>query len=246
MNRFSSLLLLLFSSQLFSSDESFILLTDEKIVELGPNIDKPMTPCSTFKIALSLIGFDSKILQDESSPTWLFQEGYDDFLEVWKSPQTPKSWMKYSCIWYSNVLALQLGWEGLRDYLTLLEYGNQDVSGCLQTVWVNSTLQISPRDQALFLQRMLQGELPISDYAVQMTRSIAFVEELPDGWKLFGKTGWGGRSQDLEIGWFIGWIEKESQTFPFAYNIRGKEIDLGQRIPRAKQLLSESDLMSRQ
>ncbi|WP_256439933.1 penicillin-binding transpeptidase domain-containing protein [Candidatus Rhabdochlamydia oedothoracis] len=87
-----------------------------------------MTPCSTFKIALSLMGYDAGVLQDEKTPTWLFQESYDHFLESWKTPQ---SWMKTSCVWFSRILATQLGWENMQKYLSLLEYGNSNL-------WANS------------------------------------------------------------------------------------------------------------
>ena len=81
-----------------------------------------------------------------------------------------------------------------------------------------------------------------------MTKAILFKEELPEGWKLFGKTGWSGSDiakdgKTLEHGWFVGWIEKDCYFFPFAYLIRAQKINLDQRIPRVKQLLVESNVM---
>src|SRR5215469_5009547 len=121
-----------------STEETFLLIngvSNEKVLELGPHINKRVTPCSTFKIALSLMGYDKEILKDEKTPTWSFQEGYDNFLESWKNPQTPQSWMKTSCVWFSRVLATQLGLENMQEYLALLEYGNQDISGGLTKAW---------------------------------------------------------------------------------------------------------------
>jgi beta-lactamase class D len=83
----------------FAAEENFLLvdgMTDEVVTELGPNINKRMSPCSTFKIPLSLMGYDAKILKDETNPTWDFQEGYDDWLVSSRAPQSPLSWMKYS------------------------------------------------------------------------------------------------------------------------------------------------------
>ena len=76
----------IFFCRLLVAGESFILIngnTSEVIQEFGPNIYKRVTPASTFKIALSLIGFDTGILENEISPVWDFQEGYDNFLETW-------------------------------------------------------------------------------------------------------------------------------------------------------------------
>ena len=59
-----------------------------------------------------------------------------------------------------------------------------------------------------------------------MTKNILFVEELPGGWKLYGKTGSGvflssDRTRKLEIqhGWFIGWLEKEGEVIIFSNHI---------------------------
>lgn len=41
--------------------------------------DRPVTPASTFKIAISLMGYDSGFLIDEHSPALPFQDGYPDW-----------------------------------------------------------------------------------------------------------------------------------------------------------------------
>lgn len=254
MNRTLSKLLAFFictatNSSLFTAEENFIVLnakTDQVIEERGPHVNDRVTPCSTFKITLALMGFDSGVLVDENNPVWEFKEGYDDFLETWKAPQTPASWMKYSCIWYSRIIAETLGEESFQHYLDIFDYGNRDASGGLSALcWVNSSLKISPREQALFIQKMVLGKLPVSQEALSKTKAILFQGITQDGSMLYGKTGWTGSRKDeagntYEIGWFVGWIEKGQDMFPFAYYIRDSKIELTQRIPRAKQLLHES------
>lgn len=108
----------------FFAEENFLLISGvegETVFELGPSINERMSPCSTFKITLSLMGYDAGILKDEKTPIWDFQDGYDDSLASWKAPQSPQSWMKYSCIWYSKILALQLGMEKIQSYLGSME-----------------------------------------------------------------------------------------------------------------------------
>lgn len=252
-SKFMTCLLLVFPCVYsFSAEENFLLIngvSNEKILELGPHIHERVSPCSTFKIALSLMGYDKEILKDEKTPTWLFQEGYDHFLESWKNPQTPGSWMKTSCVWFSRVLATQLGSENMQRYLALLEYGNQDISGGLTEAWLVSSLKISPKEQVDFIQKALLGKLPILNNALQMTKNLLFLEQLPGGWNLFGKTGWTGsmKGEDgkiSEMGWFVGWVEKEEKFFPFAYHICENKIDLAQRIPRVKELLMQSYVMA--
>jgi beta-lactamase class D len=72
---------------------------------------------------------------------------------------------------------------------------------------------------------------------------------LPGGWNLFGKTGWTGSmtgedGKNSEIGWFVGWVEKDDKFFPFAYNIYEDKINLAQRIPRVKKLLVQSNVIA--
>lgn len=231
---------------LLSNEENFLLVdgeTKERLLELGPHVYERITPCSTFKIALSLMGYDAEILKDEKTPEWDFQEGYVNSLESWKVSQTPQSWVKNSCVWYSQLLAVQLGLGKIQNYVKALEYGNQDMSGGLTSAWLSASLKISPAEQVDFIQKMIHGKLPVSSSAIQMTKSLLYVEELSEGWKLFGKTGLGfineGEGLNLEAGWFVGWFEKEGNFFPFAYHVRGIKIDPAQRIPRVKQLFME-------
>src|SRR5574342_335367 len=248
---------LVFHMLAVAAEESFILIdgfTNATVLQMGPHIEERISPCSTFKIILCLIGYDAGVLIDGFTPTWNFKEGYDDWLPTWRAPQTPKSFMQYSCVWYSKILSLELGLRKIQNYLTAMEYGNQDISGGFaepgpnDPAWINSSLAISPREQANFIQKMILGKLPLSSNAVKKTRSLLFKGETPEGWRLFGKTGWSGSKDGkaLEHGWFVGWIEKNHQFFPFAYLIRERKINLDQRIPRVRQLLNDSGILREQ
>ncbi|MBS0625167.1 MAG: class D beta-lactamase [Verrucomicrobia bacterium] len=225
-------------TSLFSVEENFLLvdgLTNEIVLELGSRLDERVSPWSTFKVPLCLMGYDAGILENEQDPIWNFEEGYDDFIEAWKGPQTPQSWIRDSCIWYSKILSLKLGAETIQTYLDSMEYGNRDLSGGLappgstRVAWIDSSLKISLREQIGFIQKLASEHLPVSERAIQMTKSLLFKEELSGGWKLYGRTG---------HGWFIGWIENGPRFFPFAYHIRGQEgINPEQRIQRVKQFI---------
>lgn len=236
-----------------ANEETFLLIhgnTNTIVSQLGPQHDVRFSPCSSFKIVLSLMGYDAGVLIDETSPAWEYQTGYDDYLDSWKTTLTPATWMQYSCLWYSKMIALQLGEEKINHYLKAFNYGNQNLSAGLTPLgpknpaWINSSLQISPREQVQFLHKIIVGNLPVSAEALRHTRAILFKETLGNGWNLFGKTGWSGAdiTQDgitLQHSWFVGWIEKEDDYYPFAYLIRAPQINLEARIPRVKTLISE-------
>lgn len=211
------------------------------VLQSAGDLDRRHTPQSTFKIPLSLMGFDAGILGDEHHPLWPFTEGYVDFREAWKQDQNPKSWIKESCVWYSQVLTKQLGRDKFQDYVMKFDYGNGDISGDtgqdngLTNSWLSSSLKISAREQGAFLERMLEGALPVTSHALEMTKKILFVEDLPQGWKLYGKTGMGSlinadgtKNPDLYHGWFIGWMEKGDKRIIFVHHMEDeKKEDMG-------------------
>jgi beta-lactamase class D len=254
--RFIFCFLFLFSFLL--AEERFLLvdgMSNKTLLQVGLNLDERFSPCSTFKIPLSLMGYDAGILKDEQRPVWEFQEGYDDFLDTWKGPQGPQSWMQHSCVWYSKLISCRLGLNKMQKYLAAFNYGNQDLSvgivgpGKADPAWFpSSPLRISVKEQVQFLRKMLQHKLGVTNHAVAMTKNILFKEQLPQDWKLFGKTGWSGSIDRknptvLQYAWFIGWIEKNEHYFPFAYFIREEKVQLDQRIPRTIQLLNDSGVM---
>jgi beta-lactamase class D len=237
---------LLFSIQAIADAKCFLAKENNTVIKQDGNCASRYAPCSSFKIALSLMGYDSGVLKDETHPEWLFKEGYVDWLEVWKQPQNPTSWMKNSCVWYSQVLTQKLGMNKFKGYVAKFNYGNQDVSGDkgqdngLTNSWLSSSLAISPEEQTVFLQKLLDNKLPIRAKAHKMTRNILFVEALPHGWKLYGKTGSGrqldktGQKTDLQHGWFVGWIEKDGRVIVFADHIADDSKQESYAGPRAK------------
>lgn len=213
----------------FTHADCFIAKENEQVLKQEGTCNLRQPPCSTFKIAISLMGFDSGILIDTTHPEWLFQEGYADFLPVWKQPHNPTTWIKNSCVWYSQEITQKLGGQRFKNYVQSFNYGNQDVSGDkganngLTRSWLSSSLRISPQEQIAFLTQLNQGTLPVSAHATAMTKKILFAEELPGGWKLYGKTGAGyflnddgSKQLNKQIGWFVGWIENKQRTIYFS------------------------------
>ncbi|KHO02297.1 class D beta-lactamase [Rickettsia felis] len=217
--------------------DCFLVKENYKFIKQEGNCESRYAPCSTFKIVLSLMGYDDGFLIDETHPKLPFKEGYDDYLEVWKQPHTPKDWIKNSCLWYSRLITKELGYEKFRDYITKFDYGNQDISGDkgknngLTNAWLSSSLEISPEEQLAFLQKLVVNQLPVSVQAQEMTKNIMFIEDFADGWKLYGKTGSGNRLnedrtvklKDRQIGWFIGWLQKNDRKIFFVHFIEDKK-----------------------
>lgn len=187
------------------------------------------SPCSTFKIPLCLMGADTGLITSQDSPRWPYKPGYTTWREIWKKPYTPRSWIKESCVWYSQVLTQALGRKRFETYVHAFDYGNMDLSGDkgqdngLTNAWLSSSLEISCEEQVMFLEKLTQDALPVSKAAHQLTKSLLFVETLPHGWRLYAKRGAGylltkDRAQKLKAGhaWYVGWVEKGARRILFA------------------------------
>lgn len=184
---------------------------------------------STFKIPISLMGYDSGFLTSEHAPALPFRKGYPDWVASWRATTDPTSWMKNSVVWYSQQVTKYLGEERFRRYVRQFQYGNQDVSGDpgkhngLSRSWLSSSLTISPLEQLAFLGRVVNRQLPVSAHAYDMTNRITALGTLPGGWEVHGKTGAGApRNADGSFannrayGWFIGWASRNGRTIVFA------------------------------
>jgi beta-lactamase class D len=188
------------------------------------------TPASTFKIAISLMGYDSGFLKDAHNPILQFHEGYPDWGgAAWKQPTDPTRWIKYSVVWFSQQVTKSLGMSRFADYAKKFDFGNADLAGDkrhpdgLTHAWIDSSLQISPLEQVAFLVKVVDHKLPVNEHAFAMADQITEVTELSDGWDIHGKTGTGfpanADGSDDEArgwGWFVGWARHDGKTLVFA------------------------------
>ncbi|HEU6436667.1 MAG TPA: penicillin-binding transpeptidase domain-containing protein [Nitratidesulfovibrio sp.] len=222
---------------------SFLAREGDDVLAAEGDLTTRRAPCSTFKIAISLMGYDAGILTDEAHPVRPYDESLNVDYDVWKQPHDPVMWMRNSCVWYSQATTRELGMERFKAYVDRLGYGNRDVSGrCgpqdtiapddgLTRSWLSRSLAISPEEEVDFIGRLVRSELPVSAHAQEMTRRILFVQDLQGGWKLYGKTGSGVRQlpdgtrvEDRQIGWFAGWARHaDGRTVLFAHLLEDED-----------------------
>jgi len=249
---FAGVALMSLSSQVFAEQRVVCTIavelgSDQRLIEEG-NCDERISSASTFKIAISLMGFDSGIFTSPNQPEWQFQEEYVDWNPKWRQATTPESWLRDSVVWYSQFATQKLGQEQFASYVDSFEYGNRDVSGDegmsngLTNAWLSSSLQISPVEQVDFITRMIAGKLPIDQRAVEQTKALLQVEEPISGWTVYGKTGAGlpfgedgTRLRGQPFGWYVGWAEKEDRTIVFAQLLRFDERPEDRPGPLAQQ-----------
>jgi len=193
-----------------------------------------VTPASTYKIAISLMGFDSGFLQNEHAPTLPYRNGYPIWGGTeWREPTDPARWIKLSVFWFSQQVAQALGQARFQQYTTAFGYGNADVTSTqgrlngTKGAWTNSSLRISPLEQVEFLRKVVNRTLPVSTHAYDMTEHITELDAQSDGWTVHGKTGTGSPGPRYDpaqaYGWFVGWATKGSRTLVFANLIQDEQ-----------------------
>lgn len=179
-----------------------------------------VTPASTFKIALSLMGYDSGFLVDEYAPVLPYKPGYVDWRAAWKQPAAPDRWMRESVVWYSQQITRALGPQRFAGYVRRFGYGNADVTGDAQhdgltLSWIGSSLAISPLEQVDFLTRLVRRRLGVSAHAYDMTARLTAFGRIAGGWNMHGKTG-----AASGWGWYVGWAAQDERTLVFARLVR--------------------------
>jgi beta-lactamase class D len=226
MNKLISLLILISTSALA---DCFIAKEGNHIILQEGDCIKRNAPCSTFKIAVSLMGYNEGILIDEMNPEESFKPGDADFLPIWKQPHNPTTWMKNSCVWYSQRITNKIGIKKFQNYLADFKYGklDYDKADIINRSWLNGSLNISPKEQLRFLEHLVENKLPVSLKAQELTKNILFIDTI-SGWNLYGKTGGcdGEPNNNYQIGWFIGWFERDNRRIIFIHNIEdSKKMD---------------------
>lgn len=116
-------------------------------------------------------------------------------------------------------MALDVGGPRYRELLAAFDYGNAAAPDENDTFWLVGPLAISPREQAEFIVRLVQGELPVSPANAAALATVSLLEER-DGHRLHGKTGSGptedGNMDGPFAGWLVGWVERPDAA-PVAY-----------------------------
>jgi len=176
-------------------------------------------PASTFKILNSLIGLETGVIPDENY--LIAWDGTDYNVPIWHQDHTLKTAIRNSVVWYYQELARRVGSEEMSAYVEATGYGNADISGNIDTFWLDGALRISPDEQVDFLRRLYLDELPFSQRSMDIVKEIIVLEET-ETYKLSGKTGSAIRVEIFQ-GWFVGYLETDDNVFFFATNFESDD-----------------------
>jgi len=200
-----------------------------------PDNETRKIPASTFKVLNSLIALETGVIDDDT--TIIKWDSVDRLYAAWNVDHTLRTAIKYSAVWFYQELARRIGSDKMEYFVELVNYGNNDVSGPIDSFWLKGPLMISPKEQVDFLVELYHGDLPFSEWVIETVKDIMVLERSED-YILRGKTGWAMNSGNT--GWFVGYIEREGNVYFFANCIQAD--NAGARFPEARVVIAKKIL----
>lgn len=189
-------------------------------------------PASTFKIPNSLIALENQAVKDDQEVIpW---DGTTRAFEAWNQDHNLRSALKYSCVWFYQELARRVGEKKMREYLKIMQYGNDDLSAGIDLFWLTGNFAISAVAQINFLEAFYQEQFPFASRHFSMVKNAMLVEQ-GKRYRLHAKTGWSGNTVDPQIAWYVGYLLYDQQVYLFALNIvptQNEELRARQIIPK--------------
>jgi beta-lactamase class D len=178
--------------------------------------DSSYTPASTFKIVNSLIGIQTGVIRDENMVIkW---DGVKRWNEDWNKDLTMKEAFAVSAVPYYQEVARRIGRDTMKIWIDSLGYGNRDISGPIDSFWLNNRLKIKPDEELGLVKKLYFDQLPFFKRTQDIVQSVMLREQNAN-YKLYYKTGWGTPENSNEIGWVVGWIEENKHPYFFVLNI---------------------------
>ena len=176
-------------------------------------VDRRLIPASTFKIFNSLVALETGVIADSS--TIIEWDGIVRQREELNRDLDLQTAFRISAVPHYQELARRIGPERMQHYIDAVGYGNGDISGGIEWFWLTGALRISPREQVEFLARLRRGDLPFAPATMATVREM-MVNERSDNHILRAKTGWAILAEGQNVGWWVGWVERDSNAVIFA------------------------------
>lgn len=199
-------------------------LNKDQYIKFNPErCTEQFIPASTFKIFNSLVGLETGAVKDENEiMKW---DGEKRFYDAWNQDLNMNDAFKYSAVWFYQEVARRVGEEKMQHYININHYGNEDISGGIDRFWLDGGIRISANEQIEFLKRIYKNEVKFSQRSIDILKRIMIYDQ-NDNYILRAKTGWAIRVKD-QVGWFVGYVEKNDNVYFFALNVESKNPEEG-------------------
>lgn len=184
------------------------------------------SPCSTFKIISSLIALENGIIETDSSMRMWSGERF--WNENWNRNIDFPDAFRTSCVWYFRQVIDEIGMDLMQDELNKLRYGNCDISdwkGELNTnnnnpaltgFWIESSLLISPKEQAEVMERIFGDHTNYPEETRNQLKRVMLLSKSDEtNILIYGKTGMGMSDGVVIDAWFTGFADTPEKRIYF-------------------------------
>ncbi len=121
-------------------------------------------------------------------------------------------------------LARRIGRDTMKLWVDSLGYGNRDISGPIDSFWLNNHMKIKPDEELGLVKKLYFDQLPFFKRTQDIVQSV-MLREQNSNYKLSYKTGTGTLENGHELGWMVGWIEENRHPYFFVLNIESTQSD---------------------
>ena len=196
-------------------------------------------PASTFKIPNSIIALELGTVEPDS--TIFVWDGQPRLMSVWERDMTFKEAFVASCYPCYQELALKAGHKEMQGQLAKLTYPAMVFdSSNVHTFWVDGDSRINCFQQIEFLEKIRKESLPIKQGTYAILKDMMIITN-NSRYKLYGKTGW-SITDEVNNGWFVGYVETEQGDYYFATNITPKQTFDMTLFPKIRRAITEKAL----
>ncbi len=193
---------------------------DFTIYNLERYRDSSFSPASTFKIVNSLIGLQTGKITDENMVIkW---DGITRWNPDWNKDLSMKEAFAVSAVPYYQEVARRIGHDTMKHWIDSLGFGNRDISGPVDSFWLNNTLKVKPDEELGLVKKLYFDELPFFHRTQDIVKKVMLRED-DTNYKLSYKTGWGKTENGNELGWIVGWIEENRHPYFFVLNFESPD-----------------------
>lgn len=184
--------------------------------------DSAFLPASTFKIVNALIGLQTGVITNDSMIIkW---DGIKRPFPEWNQDLSMYRAFRLSAVPYFQEVARRIGKDTMQHWLDSLSYGTKRIKTRIDTFWLDYSLKVTPDEELGLVKRLYFNQLPFFKLNQEMVKN-AMIWEKNSAYTLAYKTGWGfwDSTHKRNIGWVVGWIEREKQPRFFVLNLESPD-----------------------
>jgi beta-lactamase class D len=179
-----------------------------------------ITPGSSFEIIGGMIGLEAnKILDEKMTIKW---DGVQRPYADWNKDLTMEEAFNSGAVPYFQEVARRVGRDTMKYWIDSLHYGNMDLSGPIDSFWLNNTLRISPDEQLGLMERLYFDKLPFERRSQDII-SGAMLQENNALYKFSYHAGWGTDPSSKLVGWLEGWIVENRHVYFFVTLVKSPD-----------------------